>query len=74
MLENLTPPGRFRSCKVAEVSAPLSETDKRILEDAIANPEWPIKALSRALGERGILISETPLSSHRAKSCSCFKG
>jgi hypothetical protein len=74
MLENLVPPGRFRSCKVSEISANLSPEDKRILEDAIASPEWPIKALSRALGERGLQVSETPLGNHRAKTCACFKG
>lgn len=74
MLENLTPPVRLRTCKVAEISATLSDSDKQILEDAISSPEWPIKALSRALGERGIQVSDTPLSSHRARACVCFKG
>ena len=75
MLEGLIPPVQFKgSCKVASVTATLSEADKKILLDAIANKDaWPIKSLARALNERGLQISESPLSSHRAKSCVCFR-
>jgi hypothetical protein len=73
MLEGLTPPSAKRSCKVASVAATLSDKDKDILFKAISDPDnWPIKSLSRALGERGIQLSDTPLTSHRAKACVCF--
>jgi hypothetical protein len=75
MLEGLTPPSKTRgSCKVAMVTATLAEADKKILLEAIANTTaWPIKSLARALNERGLQISESPLSNHRAKSCVCFR-
>ena len=73
MLEGLKPPGALRSCKVKAISENLTQEDRAILLEAIANPEWPIKSLSRALSERGLQISDTPLSSHRARACACFK-
>lgn len=75
MLEGLTPPSKFGgSCKVATMSADLSESDKKILEEAIANKDaWPIKSLMKALGEKGLIISATPLTAHRAKTCACFR-
>lgn len=75
MLEGLTPPLLSnRSCKVAQVAENLSETDRAILLQAIDNKaEWPIKTLSRALNERGLSISDTPLTNHRAKSCACYR-
>lgn len=73
MLEGLKPPTALRSCKVKAISDTLSAEDKAILLEATASPDWPIRSLSRALNERGLQISETPLSSHRAKACVCFK-
>lgn len=73
MLEGLTPPAAKRSCKVATVAATLSDKDKEILLKAIADTDsWPIKSLSRALNERGIQLSDSPLTNHRAKACVCF--
>ena len=73
MLEGLTPPTAKRSCKVSVIAATLSDKDKEILLSAIADSEnWPIKALSRALGERGIMISDSPLNNHRARACVCY--
>jgi plasmid stability protein len=75
MLEGLTPPNRFKgSCKVATVAASLSDEDRTILFDAIESTEsWPIKTLARALSERGLQISESPLTNHRAKACVCYR-
>jgi hypothetical protein len=73
MLEDLKPPGTYRSCKVDAVMATLTDTDKAILAKAIGNPEWPIAALSRAILERGIQLSGTPLTNHRNKACACFR-
>jgi hypothetical protein len=75
MLEGLTPPNRFKgSCKVATVAATLSPEDKAILYQAIEDTEgWPIKTLSRALTERGLQISDSPLTNHRAKACVCYR-
>lgn len=75
MLEDLRPPVDPRgSCKVAAILAGLNQTDQEILTAALFDSaSWPIKTLSRALGERGIQISDTPLTSHRFKNCACFR-
>ncbi len=73
MLEGLTPPSAKRSCKVATIVATLSNKDKEILLNAIADSDnWPIKSLSRALNERGIQLSDSPLTNHRARACVCY--
>jgi hypothetical protein len=75
MLEDLTPPGALRgSCKVETIMQTLSESDRKILNAAIFDiNQWPVKTLSRALGDKGIQISDTPLTSHRLKNCACFR-
>jgi len=75
MLEGLKPPVKTHgSCKVGAVASTLDESDKKILLDAVANSsEWPIKTLVKALAERGIQISDSPLYNHRAQSCACFR-
>jgi hypothetical protein len=74
MLEGLTPPGQLRSCKVGQIASTLDDSDRKILLDAVASSDWPIKSLSRALQQRGIVISDTPLTNHRKQSCVCFQG
>jgi hypothetical protein len=75
MLENLTPPSPFKgSCKVGQIMLTLSATDQEILTAAIFDTaNWPIKTLAKALNERGLQISDTPLTSHRFKNCACFR-
>ena len=74
MLEGMTPQTSKGSCKVAAISQSLSDADKTILLQAIEdNTTWSIRALARALAERGIVISDTPLTSHRAQSCVCYR-
>jgi hypothetical protein len=74
MLEGLTPPAQTTGgCKVSTVVDTLTESDAKILLEAIANPAWPVKALERALRERGLFISNTPLGNHRKQSCACFR-
>jgi hypothetical protein len=73
MLEDLTPPSAKRSCKVGNIAATLEKKDRDILLTAIADRDsWPIKSLSKALRSRGIELSDSPLSNHRAKACACF--
>lgn len=74
MLEGLTPPNPHkRSCKVGTVLETLSTTDQKILSEAVADSvNWPVKTLSRALAERGIVISDTPIYNHRSRNCACF--
>lgn len=75
MLEGLTPPTKNRgSCKVGLVAAQLDEPNRRILFDAVADADnWPVKSLSKALGDRGIQLSGTPIANHRSKACVCFR-
>lgn len=75
MLEGLTPPvNPMGSCKVATLAATLSESDKEILLDAVMDSKrWGVKTLMRALSERGISISATPISNHRNQTCVCFR-
>ena len=75
MLEGLKPPTKIHgSCKVGVVAKTLDEKDKDILFTAVANQkDWPVKALVKALSERGIQISDSPIYNHRAKTCACFR-
>jgi len=71
MLEGLTPPSRQTPCRVRDVMETLEPKDQDILEKALADPAWGTKTLSNALRERGLQVSETPLTKHRAGRCSC---
>ena len=72
MLENLTPPQpKLSPCKVREVLDSLEKKDRDILVAALADPNWGHKPLARALSERGIRISDSPIRNHRSKGCSC---
>lgn len=73
MLEGLTPPTRNpRSCKVGSIAAGLNETDRKILLDAVMDEDkWPVKTLSKALRERGLEISDSPIYNHRNRTCAC---
>jgi hypothetical protein len=75
MLEDVKPPTAFRgSCKVGAILETLSQSDQEILTAAIFDSAtWPIKTLSRALTDKGLQISDTPLTSHRLKNCACFR-
>jgi hypothetical protein len=75
MLEGLQPPKKNRgSCKVGTIVKTLEDKDKKILLEAVANAQlWPIKTLVKALSERGLEISDSPLYNHRAKTCACFR-
>jgi hypothetical protein len=74
MLENLKPPARKHPCKVKSVMDELNELDAQILEAAVLDSaKWKIKTLADELRSVGIVISERPLTTHRARLCSCWK-
>jgi hypothetical protein len=75
MLEGLKPPRKTHgTCKVGVIANTLEAKDRVILLAAVDNAkEWPVKTLSKALNERGIQISDSPLYNHRAKTCACFR-
>ena len=74
MLQDLTPPVRQFNCKVRTVVSGLDDKDSKILEQAILSADvWPAKTLSMELKKRGLLLSDSAISSHRKKSCACFR-
>jgi chaperonin GroEL (HSP60 family) len=74
MLENLRPPSSKPACKVRTLLESLSETDAEILEAAVMDSaKWKVSTLSNELRKAGLIISEKPITSHRARQCSCWK-
>jgi len=76
MLEGLTPPqNKAVYCKVKETLASLEDSDKKILEEALADTDrWKHKTLSNALRAKGLSLSDTTISKHRLRVCACFRG
>jgi uncharacterized protein (DUF1778 family) len=72
VLENLRPRAKEKTCKVKSIALRLDESDAKILLDAADDPTWSGKALSRALKDRGLEISDTTLLRHRDKTCPCY--
>lgn len=74
MLEGLTPNKRTYECKIAQIRKDLSETDLKILDEALADKEtWSAYSLSVALINRGIKVQDKPIRKHRDGSCQCSK-
>jgi hypothetical protein len=74
MLENLRPPVKVVPCKVRALLESLSEPDAEILEAAVMDSaKWKVSTLATELRKAGLVISEKPITNHRAKGCSCWK-
>jgi hypothetical protein len=74
MLENLEPPKPIINCKVAFVIESLDKKDADILLKAIADRDkWSALALSTALMQRGLKLSDSTIQRHRNKQCQCEK-
>jgi hypothetical protein len=73
MLEDLRIPSKIKPCALARKAAELSDEDRRILGEALADPRWSTNALRIALNERGFVIGDTGLRAHRSKDCSCVR-
>lgn len=74
MLEGLEPNKRQYSCRVKEVRKQLNEADKKIFDEALADPQkWTAYSLSQALINRGIRIFDKPIKKHREGTCTCSK-
>ena len=72
MLEDLKPTSRIRTCKVRTLRADLSESDQKILLDAVNDADtWSINALVVALRDRGLTITRDTIDRHRRGVCSC---
>lgn len=73
LFEDMTPPTRSRTCRVATVAAELNEADGKKLLELVMSEAWGIKTLSRELNKRGLSISDTPIANHRNKACKCWR-
>lgn len=75
MLEGLEPPkNKSVYCKIDQMKNDLSETDYAIFMDAVNDLEkWKAKTLTNELRKRGVSVSDTTISRHRAKTCACFR-
>ena len=75
MLEGLTPPkNRAVYCRIADLAAEMSDTDKGIFMTAIEDREaWSANSLSTALRQRGVSVADTTISKHRNQACACFR-
>ena len=72
MLEGLSKPqARVGYCKVAAILSSLSDSDAKILTEALADVSWPAKALSKGLKDQGVLVSDTTILRHRRRECPC---
>jgi hypothetical protein len=73
MLENFNPTTRQYPCKIRTILQELSETDKKVLVEALESPLWNNSALTTALNERGLKVSRYSVDSHTGKRCSCWR-
>lgn len=73
MLEDMTPPQRIYPCAIRTACDGLSETDRKILLDAVSNTSWPVLTLRNELKSRGVNVTERGIYNHRRKICSCSK-
>jgi hypothetical protein len=73
LLDDLTPEHRKYSCKIRTVCETLNDEDSTILNSAAMNPEWSVGGLVAALNKKGISLSPSVITKHRAKACSCWK-
>jgi len=70
MLEDLVAPKKPK-CKVGRIRDGLESSDRKILDDALANPDWSSFQLARELTRRGLSVSRETLVQHRQGSCNC---
>lgn len=71
LLDNLEPQKRKFPCRVRTLAESLSESDAKVLMDAVNNPEWTAKALARELTKRNVQLSDHSVNRHRSGECSC---
>lgn len=74
MLENMQKPVRTNNkCKVGKIADGLSDSDRKLFLEYVADICWIAEALSVALRERGVEISPNVIRLHRVKGCACFR-
>lgn len=60
-------------CSVAVLMDSLSDTDRKDLEKALADPGIPHTAITRALNKRGCNMHDKRLAAHRRGECACAR-
>lgn len=75
MLEGLAPQNRYvGDCSVIRrAKEELSESDQKILFDALENKLFSNLNLAKQLTERGFKVSEGLIRTHRIGRCSCAR-
>lgn len=74
LLDGLEPHKKTRNCRVRTVLAELDAKDVATLKTALLSVDlWPSRTLSVALKQRGVLLSDNAITSHRKGACSCGK-
>lgn len=58
-------------CKVKLVKAVLNESETKVLDEALADPNLPSAAISRALKSEGYSVSLHSIGRHRRGDCNC---
>lgn len=76
MLEGLQrPTNKTNFCKVQMQMAELEQSDKEILEAALANVRlWPANTLSTQLRLKGLSLADVTITKHRTQACACYRG
>ena len=75
MLEGITPSDRYSGpCFLMRAAnEKLDASDKKILEQALADKRFSSLRLSTQLTERGFTVSENVIRRHRIGSCACAR-
>lgn len=72
LLEGLEPNRRVYPCNVKTLLDELDESDRKILEEALADrKKWSPYGLHHALKLRGIKLNDKAITKHRSGECSC---
>jgi len=72
-LSDLVLPDAVRLCAFAKLVETLDKSDRKILEDALADARWANRVLVDELGLRGFKTSRDSLTAHRNGRCLCLK-
>jgi len=71
MLEGLKPAKVLRSCRVRTILSELDESDRKILTEALTSADFTPWTLSKALGDRGVMIDHKIIARHVDNLCTC---
>lgn len=73
MFEGLQPPSTEKFCSLAKEIKTLADKDLKIFLEALEDPRWSHKALTKAVTDRGFKTNEKAIRAHRKKECLCSK-